>query len=293
MKATIMHEDMPTAASEKSQDPQQEELKERLLPARIVVGMDASPQSLAALQAAAELASLIGADLEGFFVEDINLIHLCGFSFGHEYGSYTARRRRLDNLSMEREMRALARTIQRQIAGVAEPAHIHWTFQVRRGQVARELLAAAQNAAFLSLGRASQARRRMLGSNVQSIIQHTTQPVLILGERNGLRAPFTVLFTGSVAGTRALRLAAQIAGRNRRPLQIIVWTPDVAPEQSHAVAQQVEALLDELEVPAQIMPITARHPLATLDEVQVGTLIISNEQASLLAEYSGPTIITP
>ena len=51
---------------------------------RILVALDASPQSEAALRAAAELAALLEAELEGLFVEDINLLHLCGLPFGRE-----------------------------------------------------------------------------------------------------------------------------------------------------------------------------------------------------------------
>ena len=49
---------------------------------RVVVALDSSPQSEKALRAAVELATLLDAELEGLFVEDINLMHLCGLPFG-------------------------------------------------------------------------------------------------------------------------------------------------------------------------------------------------------------------
>ena len=45
---------------------------------RILVALDASPHSQAALQAASELAAALKAELVGIFVEDVNLLHLAG-----------------------------------------------------------------------------------------------------------------------------------------------------------------------------------------------------------------------
>ena len=41
---------------------------------RILVALDASPHSLAALEAASELADALKAELVGIFVEDVNLL---------------------------------------------------------------------------------------------------------------------------------------------------------------------------------------------------------------------------
>src|SRR5215204_3884792 len=78
---------------------------------RIVVALDASSYSLAALRAAADLASLLDTELEGLFIEDINLVYLCGFPFSQEIGSYTATARRLENITIERQLRTQATII--------------------------------------------------------------------------------------------------------------------------------------------------------------------------------------
>src|SRR5215207_6945347 len=57
----------------------------------ILVALDMSPHSEAALAAAAELAVALGLELRGLYVEDINLLRLCGLPFGIEYGSFTAK----------------------------------------------------------------------------------------------------------------------------------------------------------------------------------------------------------
>ena len=49
---------------------------------RILVAVDASPHSLAALDAALRLAADLEAEIIGLFVEDINLLRLAGMPEG-------------------------------------------------------------------------------------------------------------------------------------------------------------------------------------------------------------------
>jgi len=76
---------------------QQEETQQAAAPVqetpRILVALDASRNSLTALKAAAEVASLMHADLQAVFVEDVNLLRLAGLPFVHEIGLYSATRR--------------------------------------------------------------------------------------------------------------------------------------------------------------------------------------------------------
>ncbi|MBK7177644.1 MAG: universal stress protein [Chloroflexi bacterium] len=51
---------------------------------RILVALDASPHSLAALEAAIDLAERLDAELQGLFVEDINLLRLAQLPFARE-----------------------------------------------------------------------------------------------------------------------------------------------------------------------------------------------------------------
>ena len=51
---------------------------------RILVALDASTDSLAALDAAAKLAQCLQAELVGLFVEDVNLLYMAGLPFTRE-----------------------------------------------------------------------------------------------------------------------------------------------------------------------------------------------------------------
>ena len=72
---------------------------------RILVALDASQHSLAALEAASELAEALKAELVGIFVEDVNLLNLAGLPFVREVGYPSGAARPLDSPSMERALR--------------------------------------------------------------------------------------------------------------------------------------------------------------------------------------------
>ena len=58
---------------------------ERPAGGRILVALDASPRSLAALSTAGALAAELDAELSGLFVEDINLQRLLALPFAREF----------------------------------------------------------------------------------------------------------------------------------------------------------------------------------------------------------------
>jgi K+-sensing histidine kinase KdpD len=111
---------------------------------RVIVGLDPASQSRALLEAAAELAGQMQAELLGLFVENQDLLHFAGLPFAREVGFESATRRALDVESMERSLRALAQDARQVLEAVAGPAQVQWSFRVVRGAPAAELLAVAE-----------------------------------------------------------------------------------------------------------------------------------------------------
>lgn len=131
-----------------------EELPEQII-RRILVALDASTDSVAALKTAASLAASLQAELVGLFVEDINLLRLAGLPFASEVQRVTGTGRVLDEAGMERDLQLQASQARRALANAAADAEATWTFRVVRGVVTTEILAAALEADLLTLGRAS------------------------------------------------------------------------------------------------------------------------------------------
>lgn len=113
---------------------------------RVIVALDPTLGRRALLEAAAEAAGWMEAELVGLFVEDQDLLHFAALPFALEVGVTSAKRRPRDLESMERLMRALARDAREMLARIAARAPVRWSFRVARGVPLAELLAAAEEA---------------------------------------------------------------------------------------------------------------------------------------------------
>lgn len=182
---------------------------------RIMIALDASAPSIAALEAAATLAARIDAELLGVFIEDVNLVRLAGLPFAAEIGALSARPRPLAPEEMERLLRLQRQRAEQALARVAQRLRLRWSFRVARGQIVPELLAAAIEADLMALGATgAQARRRAwLGSTTQAVMAHTACPVLITLRGATLRPPIAVVCGDSPGSMDALALGAYVAGR--------------------------------------------------------------------------------
>jgi len=199
---------------------------------RILVALDTSRHSLAALEAAAELAVSLEAELQGLFVEDVNLLRLAGLPVAREvlYPFVTAAR--LDRARMERELRAQAAQARRALVAACERRHVKWSFRVVRGEVTPEVLAAALEADLLSLGKASRplVRRVRLGSTARAAAAQATHSVLLLQRDVGIEPPVVVTYDGSPTARQALMMATRLAQKEGGYLTVLILasTPDAA-----------------------------------------------------------------
>lgn len=212
---------------------------------RILVALDTSTHSMAALEDAARLASLLEAELIGLFVEDKNLLRLASLPFTQEITWPSASGRNISEDKMERDLRLLASQARRALAYAAEEAEAEWSFRVVRGTVTEEVLSAALEADLLSLGRASRplTKRVRLGSTARAVVLEASGPVLLARKGTDPQQPIAVTFDGSETATRALMAAARMAQANESNLTVLVMTleSDEAPQ----LAEKANALLDE------------------------------------------------
>jgi nucleotide-binding universal stress UspA family protein len=260
---------------------------------RILVALDASLHSLAALEAASELADTLKAELVGIFVEDINLLHLAGLPFAREISALTVSGRPLDSLSMERELRMQAERVRQTLAGVAGRRQLRWSFRVVRGQVATELLTAAQEVDILALGRASAAmtRRVRLGTTARAVVAQAERSVLLLQHGHALCHPVQLVYDGSTAAGRALVTATQVALATSGHLTVMVIAD--SPESAERLQEEMNTYLQAQQVQGhyrQLIKPTAEELARALHMAGGGTLVIGADN-SLLAGEGLPTIL--
>jgi nucleotide-binding universal stress UspA family protein len=205
---------------------------------RILVALDASPHSLSALEAAAELAASFQAELLGLFVEDINLLRLAELPCAREVGLFSGTVRTLDTRLIERQLRARAGRAREALAASAERAQVRWSFQTTSGQIAAELVSAAMDADLVILGKAGWSRQRRLGSDARAILSQVRGPVLVLQQGVRLGLPMLVLHDGSGFAQRALAAAVRLVQERGGHLVILLLADD--PDAAQSLREEID-----------------------------------------------------
>jgi len=219
---------------------------------RIVVALDSSAHASAALEAAAALAERLEAELEGLFVEDIDLLNLAALPFGDEFTLTTGARRRLDTKALEDQLRQEAARARRALDEAARRSRVRATFRVTRGRVPAEVMAAAEGADLLILGAASHAIGVRFRPGRVALAAAASAPRSVLLLRSGAR--FTgkplVPYDGSPGAEKALATAAALARLNGGRVSVLITEPD--PRKAAALRERASQLLGAAGVQAVV-----------------------------------------
>jgi nucleotide-binding universal stress UspA family protein len=201
---------------------------ERPAGGRILVALDASPRSLAALSTAGALAAELDAELAGLFVEDINLQRLLALPFAREFCLLSGELRPLSQAEIERTWRREAETLQRRLAEAAEHLQLRWSFQVARGRMATEVSLQAQAFDLIVLGERA-------GVSVMAAVQTTTRVKARVPDQAG---PVLVLFESCQPAAASLDLGIRLARRIGAELVMLIHAADEAAYRSACTAAQ-------------------------------------------------------
>jgi len=187
---------------------------------RILVAIDASPDSLAALEAAARLASEVGAELLGLFVEDESLLRGADLPLTRVVGSFTGVVRPLYRRDVEQQLRAQATKARQALETVAVRGRLRWSFRVLRGAVPSLLTLAASEADIMTLGRGRAGPGHRMGRTTSTILGSEGVPVLLL--ERGLRSgqAVVVVYDGQPGSFEALGFARLLAGGEQTPFYV-------------------------------------------------------------------------
>jgi nucleotide-binding universal stress UspA family protein len=205
---------------------------------RVVVAIDSSRSSSAALDASAGLASGLGAELAGLFIEDVNQLRLGALPFTRLVGPGPVSRD-VDVGTIERSMRRAAAAARARLERLAQarPQPVPWSFRVVRGAIARELGAAAEPADLIVV------EERALGRIARAALASANASVLCLCAGGVGANEVIVVFGDSEPEQRALDAALRVARATGRTLTVLV--ADAAQETKLAEA------IDAKDVPVQ------------------------------------------
>lgn len=252
---------------------------------RILVALDASTQSLAALKTAVMLAAQLGADIEGLFVEDVNLMRVAMLPVARRILYPSATEEPLDRSRMERELKVLARRAQISLAAMAERSGVRWTFRVVRGKVTVEILAAASESDLLTVGRSgwSLTRKMHLGSTAQNAAVLAPKALLLVKRPLGLDRPVAVLFDGSPLAEQALRAATRFARALQSRLTVFLVT-DSRQHAETLMRQAIPLMKEDVEAIFRAVFATDALQLADAIESEAGGLLIVGRHYKRLSE---------
>lgn len=225
---------------------------------RIVVAIDSSRHAGAALMAAARLAARLHAELEGIYVQDINLARLAELPVGREIQFLTGRSRDFTAEALSAQNREQELAARRAIAKAAEQARITHGFRVAQGRVDVEVISAAGDADLLILGIGAQSPggRVRLGQTARAAAERAPRSVLI--SKPGVESITTplVCYDGSAGARRALNAALKISDAHGNNLTVLLIATDTA--KADALRQEVLGAISDLRLEPRFLHGT--HP---------------------------------
>lgn len=251
---------------------------------RILVALDASAHSLAALEEAAELAMRLHSEVMGLFVEDINMIRLGALPVARHINRRTGRGEQIDEEMIEFGLKAQAAEARRALEKAAGRAGVRWSYRVTRGRVEEEVVAAADESDLVIIGWSSRPAEMgsRLGSSARAIAAHAPRPVLLIRRGTRLAGPVAVAYDGSEGATTALGAAAAMARDLRDQVTVLLLAEDE--ETANRLGEAAAKYLAHADVPLtfhQVKRARITNICAALAETQSGILVIHAESPML------------
>ncbi|UCC57026.1 MAG: universal stress protein [Gammaproteobacteria bacterium] len=239
----------------------------------IVVTLDASETGRSALETAVRLAAILNAELEGVFVEDINLIRLAGLPFLREVRPWSLGEESVSAQRMQRELRTMARHAEQMLEQAAREMGVHWSFQVWRGPAGAETLAQNFVADIISLGGVSALASWRMWATTRPRTRRFRETL----------ASISVLFSDSEQAARALTTACNLA--KDPATSVTVLLPNNRAVDLPALKEKARAILDLHGLPARFVQLSGSG-LQSLVQV-TGTSGVS----ILIAETEHPLLL--
>jgi len=172
---------------------------------RVLVALSGRADELALLEAGAELAARMQAELAALFVEDLGLLRASRLPGVFELGRLSAQSRRLDPVELERALRTAASQAEACLRQAAAARAIRFSFQIAQGHLQQQVLTLAGRMDAILMGAPGAAGRQR-------------QPA----------RPVAVLYDGSPEAGQALTLAAALAEALGVPCTALIPARDTA-----------------------------------------------------------------
>jgi len=237
---------------------------------RVLVALDESPRSAAALTAAVTLAEELGAELAGLFIEDVNLQHLAGLPFAHEFSLLSGVVHPLSLDDVELTWRREAEVLQQRLADAARRLRLRWSFRVARGKVAAEVSTHARAFDLIVLGRRP-------GIGIVTMTQ-----TAVASRRSVRVGPVLVLFEDASMSAHSLDLGAALARRSDAELVLLISAG--SEDAYRAACLDAQTALQARDAPGRCVWLSAldeAHLIQAARREAAGYLVLANKERFL------------
>lgn len=191
---------------------------------RILVAVDTSAHSRAALEAAAALAKIMEADIRGLFVQEEHWNRLSRLPTTKVINELTGKTQSLEEESLQRQINDLKIRLRKELKSISKRHEVSHSWQSKEGRVAEQILEAAQDADLITIGLRGRSllTQKKLGSTAKTLIRRSEKPILILKKELQLGKAITAVYDASAESRKGLLLALSLAEKNNSRLSVLV-----------------------------------------------------------------------
>ena len=217
------------------------QLTESRRPARVVVLVDASPDALHALEAAAELAAQHQVPLLAVSVEEPERARSSGYPFASEVGAVSGAIRPIDEAVLGRRRDSGPASIRRLIDRTAGEMGVAWEMVFLQGRFVEQVLALAAPGDWLMLGRVGWSARigRRLGSSALRLARRAHGAVQICSAAPSQARGRTAVLVEDAGSAASLLGVAAARSRTARRSLVVLLAPAVGEPDREQLADAI------------------------------------------------------
>ncbi|MFN2381826.1 MAG: hypothetical protein ABR561_04645 [Guyparkeria sp.] len=190
----------------------------------IVVLLDSSPASEAALATAARFAHYRDLELVGLFIEERDLLDLAAHPFAREISALSGISRPFDSEALRSRLELQRRRIEQRLKDAAGALSLRWSLHVQAGSVLEALARPGIRTELLFLGKTGWSGNRgsRLGSSAAQALFTSGWNIVLSGAiPKTVAGVVQALITEASSGPAVVRLAVAMAEATDRPLRLL------------------------------------------------------------------------
>ena len=250
---------------------------------RILVSLDNSRHSLAALQAAVELAQHYKAELKAVFVEDTTLLRLAEMPFCYEVGEYTATVRKISTDDLSRSISVQSRWVTQSFRKTINQTDLNAEIFIRRGNINETIDEESLKSDLIIIGKTgtNPSGRRRLGSTAKALLKNHLIPLLLVEEDSRLGDPMMVYYDHSTLAKICLETAKALLDPDDT---LVILLEEEDPDENSQGKEYLQQWSAQHDVNISIQAIkirTIRRFFHIIEGLKTGLLILPHDENSI------------